>query len=210
MDDVSESNTSETEHLLDQIGTGNRRALDDLLGQHRSYLRRVVERCLDWRLLARVDVSDVVQDTQMEVFRRLDDYLRRRPMPFRLWLWKTAYQRTLALRRQHLVAERRSTSREVPLPDRSSLLLARQALGASSASRQMARKETAERVRQALAKLPDADREILIMRAYDGLSNHEIAAIIDLDSGGVSKRYGRALVRLHRVLAAEGVVEANP
>ena len=63
---------------------GNRQALDELFGQHRPYLRRIVQRCLDLRLLGRLDASDVVQETQLEVFRRLEDFLQRRPMPFRL------------------------------------------------------------------------------------------------------------------------------
>ena len=50
-------------------------------------------------LRARVDPSDVVQEAQMEVVRRMDDYLKRRPMPFRLWLCKTAKERLLNLRR---------------------------------------------------------------------------------------------------------------
>ncbi len=209
MDDVSDRDQSETDHLLEQVRNGNRQALDELLREHRPYLRRIVERCLDLRLMARVDVSDVVQETQLEVYRRLGDYLERKPMPFRLWLWKTAYERTLTIHRQHLTAERRSVRREVQLPDRSSLMLAKGLMAGSTASRQFARRELAERVRQALASLPDSDREILIMRTFDGLSNPEIGAIIDLDAASVSKRYGRALVRLHRHLAAEGVGEAD-
>jgi hypothetical protein len=67
--------------------------------------------------------SDVVQDTQLEAFRRLADYCRRRALPFRLWLRKTAQERLLMARRQHLGAGRRSVGREVPLPEESSFQL---------------------------------------------------------------------------------------
>jgi RNA polymerase sigma-70 factor (ECF subfamily) len=202
---VTEQDTAETAHLLDQVQAGNRQALDILLERHRSFLRRIVTRCLDLRLGGRFDASDVVQESQVEVYRRLDDYLRRRPMPFRLWLWKTAYQRALALQRRHWTAQRRTVQREIPLPDRSSLLLARPFQTGSTASRHLSRGELTQRVRQALARLPAADREVLVMRVYDGLSNQEIGAIINLDPASVSKRHGRALVRLHRLLAANGV-----
>jgi RNA polymerase sigma-70 factor (ECF subfamily) len=194
-----------TDRLLDQVQTGDRRALEVLLEQHRDVLRGFVERCLDMRLMRRVDASDVVQETHLEIFQRLDDFLRRRPMPFHLWLWKTAHQRTMAMHRQHLGAERRSVRREVRLLDRSSLMLARQFMAASTASRNASQRELAQRVRQALTHLPLADREILVMRAFDGLSNQEIGVILDLDPASVSKRHGRALVRLHRLLAADGV-----
>ncbi|HZU35837.1 MAG TPA: hypothetical protein VFA18_08015 [Gemmataceae bacterium] len=48
-------------------------------------------------------------------------------MPFRLWLRKTAFERLLMLRREHVEAGRRAVAREVPLPKRSSVLLAQQA-----------------------------------------------------------------------------------
>ena len=51
-----------------------------------------------------------------------------RPMPFRLWLRKTAYERLLMIQRHHVDAQRRAVGREVALPDRSSLLVARRLL----------------------------------------------------------------------------------
>jgi RNA polymerase sigma-70 factor, ECF subfamily len=113
----------------------------------------------------------VVQETQLEAFRRLPDYLRRRPMPFRLWLRKTAQERLLMAQRQHL-AGRRSPAREVALPEGSSLALARQLADAGSTpSRQLGRRELVLRVRQALAELREADREVLLMRNLEQLSN---------------------------------------
>ena len=48
---------------------------------------------------ARVDPSDVVQEAQAALARRLSDFLARRPMPFHLWARKTAYERLLNARR---------------------------------------------------------------------------------------------------------------
>jgi RNA polymerase sigma-70 factor (ECF subfamily) len=194
-----------TQALLRAIRGGDRGALEELLARHRLPLRAFVELRLDARLRARVDPSDVVQETQLEVFRRLDDYLRRRPMPFRLWLFKTAFERLVQLRRRHLGAARRAAGREVPLPDGSSLLLARQMLDRDpTPGAQLDRRELARRVQQALARLPEADRDILLMRNYEGLSYAEAAAILDIDPAAARKRHGRALLRLHGLLAAEG------
>src|SRR5262249_23339149 len=92
----------ETQRLLEQVHAGDRAAFERLFAQSRAGLRQFVELRLDARLRPRVDPSDVVQETQMEAFCRLGDFLARRPMPFHLWLRKTAYERLLKVRRSHL------------------------------------------------------------------------------------------------------------
>jgi RNA polymerase sigma-70 factor (ECF subfamily) len=137
---------------------------------------------LDRKIGARVDASDVVQEAQLEAFRRLPDYLARHPMPFRLWLRKTAQERMIMARRQHLGARRRSMRREVPLPDRSSLLVAQPFLApGSTPSRQLERHELARRVGHAVSLLPEADQELLLLRTYEGLSNQEVDYLLDID-----------------------------
>jgi RNA polymerase sigma-70 factor (ECF subfamily) len=130
-------------------------------------------------------------------------------MPFRLWLRKTAQERLLVVRRQHLEAGRRAVNREVPLPERSSLLLARGLLASSTPNRQLDRQELARRVRQAVARLSEADREIVLLRAFEGLSNQEVACVLDLDAATASKRHGRALLRLQKLLAEAGLTESK-
>jgi RNA polymerase sigma-70 factor (ECF subfamily) len=150
----------------------------------------------------------VVQDTQLETVRRMDDFLARRPMPFHLWLRRQAYERLLDLRRYHVRAGRRSVAREVALPDRSSLLLARPVLEAGgSPSRQVEARELAERVGRAVAGLAEADREVLLMRHAEGLPFAEIACLLGVTPAAARKRFGRALIRLQNALAAEGLSE---
>jgi RNA polymerase sigma-70 factor (ECF subfamily) len=206
MHDV-QPDSDETSGLLRQVAAGDRQAYEKLFARYRSYLLRVVEARLDPKVRPRVDPSDVVQETQLEVLRRLPDYLTRRPMPFRLWLRKTAQERLLVVRRRHVDAGRRAVGREAPLPERSSLLLARAFLGGSTPSRRLARQELACRVRQAVVRLPEADQEILLLRAFEGLSNQEVACVLDMDPATASKRHGRALLRLQKLLAEGGLTE---
>src|SRR5213080_2671874 len=100
--------SAETRRLLTQAQAGDRAAFERLFARHQKELHQVVALRLDRRLRARVDADDVVQETQLEALRRFEDFLQRRPMPFRLWLRKTAQQRLQLLRRQHLRAERRA------------------------------------------------------------------------------------------------------
>jgi RNA polymerase sigma-70 factor (ECF subfamily) len=207
MKDVRPDST-QTDGLLDAIARGDQQALGHLLGHHRDALRRFVEVRLDPRLAARVDPSDLVQETQLEVVRRMDDYLRRRPMPFHLWLRKTAYERLLDLHRHHIQRRKRSVRREVALPEQSSLLLARPLLGsASTPSQHLQAKELAERVAAVVAELSETDREVLLLRHTEGMPFEEIACLLDIDAAAARKRFGRALIRLQQGLSDHGLLE---
>ncbi len=122
---MNTQDSTETHRLLEQVSAGRREAFDELFARVQEHLRRVVLLRLDQRLRSRVDPSDVVQETQIEAFRRFDDYLARRPMPFRLWLRKTALERLIKIREHHVKAAKRSVEREVPLPDHTSQQLVR-------------------------------------------------------------------------------------
>ncbi len=201
----------QTQRLLRQARAGDPQAFEELFAQYRPYLRQLVEMRLDPRLRARVDPSDVVQETQLEVFRRFASYLERRPMPFRLWLRKTAQERLLKIQRTHLEAAQRAVDREVRLPDSSSLLLAQQMLEAGSTpSQQLSRREIVSRVNGALAQLSKADREILLMRSLEGLAYQEVGFLLEIDAAAARKRYGRALLRLRERLFDQGLLESHP
>jgi RNA polymerase sigma-70 factor (ECF subfamily) len=180
------------------------------MAQHRAYLCQFVGLHLDPKLRARVDPSDVVQEAQLEATRRMEDYLCQPPMPFRLWLRQLAHDRLLMLRRFHAGAARRAVRREIALPDGSSFLLAQQLLASdSSPSQQLAQQELAQRVRRAVAQLPDDDREILLMRTFKGLTFEEVGYLLALAPATARKRHGRALLRLHAILTDGGLTESQ-
>jgi RNA polymerase sigma-70 factor (ECF subfamily) len=107
--------SAETCSLLERISRGDRQALEMLLVRHRPDLHSFVEFRLGRRLAARVDSSDVVQEAQMEIARRMDDFLKRRPMPFHLWARKTAYDCWTAGLRPASSCKRRSWQSESPV-----------------------------------------------------------------------------------------------
>src|SRR5262249_44105748 len=142
--------------------------------------------------------------TQTEVVKRMEEFLADQPMPFRLWLRRKAMDRLLNLRRDHLTRARRSVGREQPFPERSSLLLARPFLArGSSPSRHLQARELAERVSRAVGRLSDSDREVLLLRHAEDLPFEEIGCLPGIDSAAARKRFGRALIRLQKVLATK-------
>jgi RNA polymerase sigma-70 factor (ECF subfamily) len=202
---TSAADSAATRELLEQFRAGDADAASRLLERHRAFLLRLVDLRMDDRLRRRVDPSDVVQEAQLEANRRLAHYVEQPPMPFRMWLRQIAYDRLLMLHRRHVQAARRSVERDAALPDRSSLLLMAQLLGNEPDPAERAlRRELAERVRQALRELPEAEREVLVLRNLEGLSNLEVAALLGVDPATSSRRYGRAVLRLRDILIAGG------
>lgn len=66
------------------------------------------------------------------------------------------------------------------------------------------RREEAEQVREAIMRLPDRQREVLILRHYEGLSLQEIAEAQDCALGTVKSSLHRALANLKDLLAQQG------
>ncbi len=195
----------DSEHLLRRAGQGDPLARQQLLAQYRQRLRQMIAVRMDRRLAARLDPSDVVQETLAEAVQQLATYLRQPPLPFYPWLRQLAWKRLVALYRRHIRAGKRSVCREEhgapPLPDESALDLAGRLLArGSSPSARLRREELRDRVRAALAQLPERDREVLVLRHLEQLSTPEIAAVMAITEGAVYTRHLRALERLRRLL----------
>ena len=208
--DERASDSAEVLALLNRARSGEKHAFDRLFALCEGQLRRFVNLRLDSKLRPRVDPSDVVQETHIEAFRRLDDFLETPTLPFKLWLRQITLDRLLMMRRRHVGAARRSLAREAALPDGSSCVLARQLIAAGSTpSQQVGREELARRVREAVARLTETDREIILMRTFESLSFEEIARLIGVEAAAARKRHGRALLRLHKILTDDGLTESQ-
>lgn len=63
------------------------------------------------------------------------------------------------------------------------------------------RKLEREQVREAIESLPDAYREIVVLRDIEGFTYQEIATVLDCPAGTVMSRLGRARGKLRRLLS---------
>ena len=197
----------DTDQLLDRVAQGESSAVATLLARHEQRLRRMVNLRLDPRLAARLDPSDVVQDTLVEAHRRLPDYAAGRPMPFYPWLRGIAWDRLIEMTRRHIDAERRSVRREVIKLDLSGdsrmILVDRMMAISATPSEQALRQEVRDRVQQAIVQLPPGDHEVIVLKHLEELNVPEIAAVLDIGEEAVYSRYRRAVQRLHRLLSSE-------
>ena len=173
--------SDETRELLAAARSGDAQATNRLLERHRDALRRMVGLRMDRAIERRLDASDIVQDVLVEANRRLAEYLDAAKMPFHLWLRHLARDRMIDAHRRHRTAARRSVDREQPLAqpamaDQSAMDLAalvrdREMTPAAAATHH----ELERRFQAALETLDDTDREIILMRHFEQLSNQEAA-----------------------------------
>src|SRR3954447_26893848 len=205
MDPSMIADTRTNEELLDAARDGDEDALAVLVDRHRGRLERMVALRMDRRLQGRVDPADVVQEAYLAVRGKFATYSADPRLPFFLWLRLEVGQKLVDVHRFHLGAQMRDAGQEValhrgPLPQVSSLSLAEHLLGKlTSASQAAMRAELKVRVQEALNSMDPDDREVLILRHFEELSNAETAQVLGIKPSAAVNRYVRALKRLKDV-----------
>ncbi len=208
-DGVAPGVDERTAALLDRLRARDDQALGELFMLHRERLWRMLYVRLDSRLSSRVAPDDVLQETFLDVARRIGEYLAEPAVPFYVWLRFLTVQRMLMVQRAHFGAQRRDVNQEVSLPEggapfASADSMAGQLVGhLTSPSQAAMRHELQDRLRAALAEMDPLDREVLALRHFEELGNSEVAEVLGITKDAASKRHVRALKRL-RALLTEG------
>jgi RNA polymerase sigma-70 factor (ECF subfamily) len=190
------------EELERRLRGGDDTALAALLEQHRERLQRMVQFRLDARLVGRIDAEDVVQDAYLEAEKRLEAF-RSDDKPFLVWIRLITQQTMIDVHRRHLGAAMRNAGREVKAPA-SGTLSGLFVAHVTSPSHAAMREELRQRVEQALDSMDEIDREVLLLRHFEELSNKDAAAVLGIQENAASNRYVRALVRLKGLLGELG------
>jgi RNA polymerase sigma-70 factor (ECF subfamily) len=196
------ADTPTNDDLLQAARNGDEGALAVLFERHRDRLARMVRLRLDRRLQGRVDPADVVQEAYLAVRDKFAHYQTDARLSFFLWLRLEVGQKLVDLHRFHLGARMRDAGQEVSLhrgalPQVTSVSLAEHLLGRlTTASRAAMRAELKIHVQEALNSMDVQDREVLILRHFEELSNAETAQVLGIKPSAACNRYVRALKRL--------------
>jgi RNA polymerase sigma-70 factor (ECF subfamily) len=210
MTELSSEGIDEETSLLHRAAAGDQEALRAVFSRYRERLKRMVHLRLSRRLSGRVDDSDVVQESFLDVSRRLDEYLANPTTSFFLWLRNMTALKLAEVHRRHLGTQLRDAGREVTLhrgglPMADSVSLAAQLLGKLTAPSQAAIKaETRLLVQEALNSMDPIDREVLALRHFAQLSPDETARALGIKEKAAAMRYMRALRRLKVILKGLG------
>jgi RNA polymerase sigma-70 factor (ECF subfamily) len=182
-------------------------ALAELFARHRDRLWRMARVRLDRRLLGRIDPDDVLQETYLNAARRIEHFQKEDAPSFFIWLRLILGQSLVDIHRRHLGAQARDAGREISLhtavcPEASSASIAGELMGQLTTPSQAAmRMETANQLEEAINGMQPLDREILVLRHFEELTNNEVAQVLAIQPKAASIRYMRALGRLKVILS---------
>jgi RNA polymerase sigma-70 factor (ECF subfamily) len=193
--------------LLHQAIHGDRDALGQLLETQRVGLHRLAEGQIEGRIAVRVDASDIIQQTFLEAYRSFPQFAGRDTRELVAWLQRILHHKIAGAIRNHALLQKRSVGRERSIDDSQGGRPLKQDLDAnvSSPSQKAIRGEDAERLAQALAALPDDQREAVQLRHLEGWPLADIAARLGRSPAATAGLIKRGMKTLRRQLhSSEG------
>jgi RNA polymerase sigma-70 factor (ECF subfamily) len=189
--------------LLQAARNGQRDALDGLLGAFRNYLKLLARAQLGSNSQKRIEPSDLVQETLLDAYRGFDGFQGQTMPELISWL-RQILVRKLVDQFKAQRAEKRDPRREISLQhalDQSSQELAASLYAPdSNPSSHLSREEQSIALANALERLSQEHREVIILRLFENLSFNDIAQQFDRSSGAVRMLFARAIDRLRQVM----------
>lgn len=182
---------------------------DVQLAQLSEQLIQTARRLLSPQLQARIGGSDVGQEVLAEAVRRRDNYLNHPDLPLAIWLRRLLRSRLVDLYRYHIDAQRRSLNSETRLSAWRQQMVEQIARTEEDVVQKISRREQQAVVEIALSSLKTVDRQILLWRHEEGLTNSEVAHRLQISTEAAKKRHGRALLRLRQQLKELGVTSSR-
>jgi RNA polymerase sigma-70 factor (ECF subfamily) len=177
------------------------------LERYRDYLRLPARFQLDPRLRARLDASDVVQQTFLQAHQALADFRGGTEAELAAWLRQILARNLAHAARDHGRGRRdvaRERSLEADLAASSARLEGWLAAEQPSPSQQAERNEQLLRLARVLGGLPEAQREALVLHYWQGWTTVEIGRHLGRSAAAVAGLLKRGLKELRgRMLEAE-------
>ena len=188
------------EQLLRQAKAGSGPVLGELLELYRDYLGLLARLQINRRLQARLDASDLVQETFLKAHRHFGQFRGTTEEELVVWLRQILATTLADLVRHRYGTQRRDLRLERELAaelDQSSQMLdQRLEAPGSSPSQRASRREQAVVLADTLGRLPQDYREVVILRHLEGLSFPQVAFRMGRTVDSVKKLWARALAQL--------------
>jgi RNA polymerase sigma-70 factor (ECF subfamily) len=204
---MDSTSTGTPARLLLAARQGNEQALGELLEHFRNYLELLARLEIGRRLQTKIDTADVIQDTYLDAHRGFKAFRGSSEQEFVAWLRAIFATRLSMLLRHYLGTQGRDLRREQGLEinlDQTSQLLERGLFAnGNSPSQSVMRREQGVLLAEALAKLPEDYREIVMLRHLEDLPFGDVAVRMNRSVDSVQKLWVRALARL-RTLMTDG------
>lgn len=170
--------------LLAAVARGDRDAYAAFYHRHSATVLGLLFRILR----SRADAEDVLQEVFLQVWRQADQFSATRGVPF---VWLTTLARSRAFDRLEAIASRQRT---VARAASAFVEVAPDTVDLATAA------EDEGRLRRALVRVPDAQREVLLLAYFEGLSQSAIARRLQLPLGTVKSNARLGLVKLRQYI----------
>jgi RNA polymerase sigma-70 factor (ECF subfamily) len=175
--------------LLERISAGDRTALDDLFRRYRLVAYRIA-----YRLLGReADALDAVQNGFIKVLRNLDQF--RSQSAFKTWFLRIISNAALDIGRQRKRNARVPQASKDNPPDQFG------PSGLPAADADLIRADLRGKIDDALAQLPESQRQTFVLHVDGELSYREVADTLGISIGTVMSRLFYARQKLKMLLA---------
>lgn len=194
---ASQADDGVDEQLLERLRTGDALALRALMERYRRPLHGYLCRML----ASPDDADDLFQEVFLRVLRHAQRFERGRRV--RPWVYSIATNLVKNSYRARSYRQAASLDQSRDLDDDGAPLAAALAGREGLPAEALLREETRERVRDAVAALPEKGRAALVLYYFQGLPYDEVAASLDVPLGTVKSRIHNALVRLEQALSKE-------
>jgi RNA polymerase sigma-70 factor (ECF subfamily) len=193
--------------LLARARADSPRDLDQLFALCRNYLKVVARAQVESWLRAKVDASDVVQQTLLEAYRDFRNFRGSTEAEWLAWLRRILAHNAANFVRHYRGTDKRQAGREVALGAPADGSAAGGALDPADSvetpSQQLLRKERELQVADALARLAPDHREVIVLRNLQRLPFEEVARRMDRSRPATQMLWMRAVQKLQEMLAAE-------
>jgi RNA polymerase sigma-70 factor (ECF subfamily) len=173
--------------LVARCQIGEVDAFNELVGRHQDRVYAAVTRfCGNGE-----DAADVVQRAFINAYRKISEF--KGDAAFSTWIYRIAFNQAISFRR-----ENRRPSVSLHAKDEDGLIA--EPVDERAPGESMESEETRKKVQQALERLEEQDRQIIILKDLQGHSYDEIAAILQIPKGTVRSRLHRARMELKEKL----------
>ena len=188
---------TDAEVLLDRAFAVDAEALGPLLDHFRPLLRAKARESLPAPMLARIDESDVVQQTCLLVIRQFEQLRGRSVGEFVAWLLQVHQHNLLNMVDHHRGAAKRAVDREHADHGQAAANIPAQL---TSPSQKAVRGERRRQLEDAIDELPAGQREAVRMRFLEEASLAQIAQRLDRSEDAVAGLLKRGMAQLKRIL----------
>lgn len=189
-----------------ELKAGSEEAFSLLIAQYSQSVYSLIARSLR----DPADAADVTQDVFIKVFRNISSF--HGDASLRTWIYRIALREASNQRRWWTRHKRQELTIDDPREtDEGETYCLAEVLATAEASPfdRAAQAELQYRVHVALQTLPDAFREVVVLRELEGFGYEEIAEILNVTVGTVKSRLARGRAALRKSLEDSNSRDAN-